>query len=168
MIGFDNVEKNLLIYGLQMNLIDPNQHFEYHIYGDGSGFRREHTELDKMLPDEIVFHDDGIYEYDEISGFDRVIICGNENDNVSVLSKLMLYAPEYPDIYVYAPNGDIITNLFGNEKIHCFGMAEESASIDIVFNERLMEDARRQHEFYVKQYGELPGKSLTASSDIQM
>ena len=159
-IGFDNVGKNILIYGLQMNLIDPEQHFEYHIFGDGSEFRIEHTELDKMLPDEIVFHDDGIYKYSKSSKFDRIIICGGENDNIPLVSKLIMSAPRHPDIYVYAPNGDIITNLFGNERVHCFGMAEESASTDIIFNEKLMEDARRQHEDYVNKYGGSPWEKL--------
>lgn len=73
-IGFENVGKNILLYGLQMNLIDPGQHFEYHIYGDGTEFRQEHTRLDRMDPDEIIFHDDGICTFEEILDFDRIII----------------------------------------------------------------------------------------------
>lgn len=161
-IGFENVGKNILLYGLQMNIIDPEQHFEYHIFGDGTEFRREHTELDKMLPDEIVYHDDGIYDYSEMSDFDRIIICGstNENCNITVVSKLLVSAPIDRKIYIYAPNGDIITNLFGNDRLICFGTAEEMASIDTILNEKTMEAARDQHEFYYKKYGGMPWEKL--------
>ncbi len=161
-IGFGNVGKNILLYGLQINLIDPAQHFEYHIYGDGSEFRREHTELDKMEPDSIVFHDDGIYKFAELAEFDRVIICGDENQNITAASKLLVAAPVGGAIYIYAPNGDVITDLFGRDRLICFGTAEEMVSADIIFNEKSMEAARAQHEFYFKKYGGAPWEKLDA------
>ena len=162
-IGFENVGKNILLYGLQMNLIDPGQHLVYHIYGDGREFCREHTELAQMAPDEIIFHDDGSYEFAEMADFDRIIICSREEGrNIAVASKLLVSAPIGHQIYLYAPNGDIITNLFGSERLICFGRAEETASADIIFNEKSMEDARRQHEFYFKKYGGTPWEKLDA------
>lgn len=160
-IGFGNIGKSILLYGLQVNLIDPGQHFEYHIYGDGTEFRREHTELAQMTPDDIIFHDDGAYEYAEIMDFDRIIICGDMRDSgIVTASSLIAAAPVKGRIYLYAPNGDIVTNLFGSDRITCFGTAEEIASIDIVFNEKLMEDARRQHEYYYEKYGGTPWEKL--------
>lgn len=161
-IGFENVGQNILLYGLQMNLIDPGQHFEYHIYGDGRTFRREHTELEQMKPDEIVFHDDGVYGFAELSDFDRIILCGSrdENCNIEAVSRLLELAPDSRQVHIYAPNGDIVTNLFGGERLVCFGAAEETAAADIIFNERSMEAARRQHEFYFKKYGGTPWEKL--------
>ena len=161
-IGFENVGKNLLLYALQMNLIDPGQHFVYHIYGDGREFRREHTQLAQMTPDEIIFHDDGIYEFAGMEDFDRIIICGSRdvNCNIEAAGKLLVAAPVCRRIHVYAPNGDIITNLFGSDRIQCFGTAKEVASPDMIFNERSMEAARRQHEFYQKKYGGTPWEKL--------
>ena len=161
-IGFENVGKNILLYGLQMNLIDPGQHFEYHIYGDGTEFRREHTELDQMAPDEIIFHDNGNYEYAKMTDFDRIIICGgsDENCNIATVSRLLSFSPVNHQVYVYAPNGDIITSLFGKDRLICFGNTREIASIDIILNEKSMEAARRQHEFYLKQHGGTPWEKL--------
>lgn len=163
-IGFENVGKNILLYGLQVNLIDPEQHFEYHIYGDGTEFRREHTELDKMTPDEIVFHDDGIYEFADMPNFDRIIICDSvcDNGNIAVLSQMLVSAPMNNQIYIYAPNGDIVTNLFGSDKVICFGTAKETTSIDIILNEKSMEAAKKQHEFYYKKYGGTAWEKLDA------
>lgn len=163
-IGFENVGKNILLYGLQTNLIDPDQHFEYHVYGNGREFRREHTELDKMMPDKVIFHDDGVFEFADISDFDRIIVCGStdESCNISIVSKVLASAPMSSPIYVYAPNGDIITNLFGGESVVCFGAAEEIATIDNILNEKSMEAARKQHEFYYKQYGGTPWEKLNA------
>lgn len=160
-LGFGNTGENILRYGLQVNLTDPEQHFEYHIYGDGTQFRREHTELDKMAPDEIVFHDSGIYELAEMQDFDRIILCdGMGDNNVVTVSRLLSSAPISCKIYLHAPNGNTITNLFGSDRIICFGTAEEVASPDVILNEKLMENARRQHEFYYKKYGGTPWEKL--------
>lgn len=163
-IGFENLGKNILLCGLQMNLIDPSQHFEYHIYGDGAQFRREHTKLDMMEPDQVVFHDSGVYELEEMLAFDRIIICGGKDvdRNITIASKLLVSAPVTCPVYIYTPNGDIVTNLFGGGRLICFGTAEKLASADIIFNERTMEAARRQHEFYYRQYGGTPWEKLDA------
>lgn len=160
-IGFGNLGENILLNGLQVNIITLDQHFEYHIFGDGSYFRREHTELDKMAPDEIIFHDDGKYDYSEMSSFDRIIICkDNDGSNVVKLSKLLEYSPVNCKIHVYAPNEDIITNLFNSENITCFGNARDLASMDMILNERIMEAARKQNEDYLKIHEGEPWEKL--------
>lgn len=163
-IGFGSVGRNILLYGLQVNLVDPEQHFEYHIYGDGTEFRREHTELDKMAPDEIIFHDDGVYQFADMAHFDRIIVCGAGDGNRSAaeVSRLLVSAPVERPIHIYAPNGDIVTNLFGSSRVVCFGRAEETASAGVIFNEKSMEAARKQHEFYYKKYGGTPWEKLDA------
>lgn len=163
-IGFENLGKNLLLYGLQINLIHPEQHFVYHIYGDGAEFRREHTGLDQMAPDEIIFHDSGVYTPEELLDFDRIVICGGKdpNRNIATASKILVSAPVACPVYIYTPNGDIVTKLFGGSRLICFGDAEKLASSDLIFNQRTMEAARRQHEFYRQQYGGTPWEKLDA------
>lgn len=162
-IGFGNVGQNILHYGLQLNLIDTEQHFEYHIYGDGTRFRREHTELEKMAPDEIEFHNDGIYDPTVLAQFDRIIICEEDNGNVETLSRLLAAAPVKNPIFIYSPNGDIITELFGKERVICFGTADEIASADMILNERAIEAARRQNDLYAREHPESgqPWEKLT-------
>lgn len=160
-IGFGGVGENLLLYGLQMNIIDPAQHFEYHIFGDAEEFRREHTELDKMSPDEIFFHGEREYEHSELSDFDRIIICSSTREGgVIAQASKILAATSVPTIYVYAPNGDIISNFFGKDRVVCFGTAKETASIDIILNEKTMQAARAQHEYYRQQHGGAPWEQL--------
>lgn len=154
-IGFGDVGESILLYGLQMNIIDPAQHFEYHIFGNAEEFAREHTELDKMDPDEIVFHSDRKYEYSELTDFDRIIVCASscEGGIIAEISKILTAVSITQKIYAYAPNGDIITNFFGRDRLICFGAAKETASIDIILNEKTMQAARAQHEYYQKKYG---------------
>ena len=160
-IGFGGVGENLLLYGLQMNIIDPAQHFEYHIFGDAEEFRREHTKLDKMAPDEIFFHGEQEYKYSELSGFDRIIVCSSTREGgVIAQASKILAAVSLPTIYIYAPKGDIVTNFFGKARNVCFGSAKETASIDIILNEKTMQAARAQHEHYRQQYGGVPWEQL--------
>lgn len=162
--GFGPVGQKLLLYGLQMNLIDPAQRFEYHIYGDGSRFCREHTELDKMLPDEVIFHDPDTFAYAEMQSFDRIILCSSTDESgaAAQVSRLLAATPLHCPVYVYAPNRDILTSLFGSERLVCFGTAQKTARADAIFNEQAMEAARRQHAFYVNQYGGVPWEKLDA------
>lgn len=161
-IGFGDVGSCLLLYGLQVNIIDPAQHIEYHIFGDGSAFRRAHTELDRMTPDEIVFHGEGEPDYAQMAAFDRIILCGGRDvdQKLRTLSNLLAAAPLRGPVHVYAPNGDIVSSLFGAERVVCFGAAREMASIDMIVNQKSMEAARRQHESYVQRYGGKPWEQL--------
>lgn len=160
-VGFGGVGENLLLYGLQMNIIDPAQHFEYHVFGDAEEFAREHTELDKMSTDKIFFHGEIDFDYSELSDFDRIIICSSAREGgVIAQASKILSATSVPTIYVYAPNGDIISNFFGKDRIVCFGTAKETASIDIILNEKTMQAARAQHEYYRQQYGGAPWEQL--------
>lgn len=163
LVGFDSVGQNLLLTALQMNILDPRQHFSYHVYGDGTAFRRLHTRLEEMAPDEVVFHDGGVEDYARLADFDRIIICGGEGGRgAAAASRILTAAPVRCPVYLYAPNGDIITSLFGGERLICFGDTGETASADIIFNESSMAAARRQHEFYYRTYGGTPWEKLDA------
>lgn len=163
LVGFDSVGQNLLLTALQMNIIDPRQHFSYHVYGDGAAFRRLHTRLEEMAPDEVVFHDGGVEDYAGLAEFDRIIICGGDNgQGAAAASRILTAAPVRCPVYLYAPNGDIITSLFGTGRLICFGDTGETASADIIFNESSMAAARRQHEFYCRTYGGTPWEKLDA------
>lgn len=160
-VGFGNVGANILLYGLQVNIIDPSQHFEYHIFGNGELFCAQHTELDKMKPDEVIFHNNGIFDYSQTAMYDRVIICADEDEsNVVALSKILECSTISCKIHVYAPKGDVITNLFGAGNITCFGNDDKLTSMDMILNERSMEAARKQHEFYYSKYGGTPWEKL--------
>ncbi len=161
-IGFGDIGSNLLLYGLQVNLIDPAQHMEYHIFGDSGEFRKEHIELDKMAPDEIFFHESGVPDYAHMAEYDRIILCGDgdANRNIRTLSKLLAALPQTQQVYVYAPDGDIISSLFGADRVTCFGSACEIATIDMILNQKSMEAARMQHEYYTARYGGLPWEKL--------
>ncbi|MCM1335570.1 MAG: RyR domain-containing protein [Bacteroides sp.] len=161
LIGFGNVGKKLLLYGLQLNILDPVGGFKYHIYGDGADFRRVYTELDQMSPDEIVFYDGGVTDFSALADYDRVILADGGEENLSVLSKLFAAAP-IGRVYVYTPSGDIVTELFGRERVTCFGTADETASADMILNERLLESAKAQHEAYREKYGGEPWERLSA------
>ena len=115
-----------------------------------------------MAPDEIIFHDDGIYEFKEMADFDRIIVCGgkDENYNVTIVSKLLVSAPVSHPIYIYAPSGDIVTNLFGSNRLICFGTAKETASAEI--------SGLGSMNFILNNMAECPGNSLIVSSATLM
>jgi hypothetical protein len=161
-IGFGKVGQNILTFGLQMNIISPDQHFEYHIWGNSEEFVSLHTQLDKMQPDEVIFHHDKWYkETEKISECDRVILCAAENNNLEVLSKLFAAGRCRNNVYIYAPNEKIVETMFGSDNnVFCFGNASEVASTDVIINENTLAEAKAQHSFYVEKYGASPWEEL--------
>lgn len=164
LIGFGRTGQNLLTFGLQMNIISPDQHFEYHIWGDPEEYRCLHGGLDKMDPDIIVFHEKQWFsDLEIIDELDRLIICGNESLNISILGKLLGSGHNNSEIYIFVSNKNVVEEMFGNERnVHCFGMAEEIATKENIIYEETMKNAKAQHEYYVEKYGGEPWEKLNA------
>ena len=64
-IGFGNIGQNILTFGLQMNIIDPGQHFEYHIWGKSDEFCSLYRELDKIEGDKLYIVQCGTHYHQE-------------------------------------------------------------------------------------------------------
>lgn len=155
LIGFGCLGQNMLTFGLQMNIIDRDQHFEYHIWGESGEFRELYRELDRIDLDEIVFHGaDPFADAKLISGCDRIIICSDGSDNIEILSKLLFcMEPSHAQIDIYSPDQRVIETIYGGSNIRCFGRSEEVADMDVIINQKTLDRAVRQHEYYVRKYG---------------
>lgn len=153
-IGFGKTGEHILTFGLQMNIISPYQHFEYHIWGDSEEFISLHKGIDKMDPDEIIFHSGKWYsELDLLDTMDRLILCDDESENLSVLSKLFTSGHHHNNIHIYTSGSMIVKKIFGTEKnIHCFGSAEEIATKDNIIDKKTIHNAKKQHELYAKKH----------------
>lgn len=163
-IGFGRTGQNILTFGLQMNIISPDQHFEYHVWGNSSEFIKLHPYLDQMEPDEIIFHDGKWWDDPELlDSFDRIILCDDENENLTVLSKLFSSGRDHCNIHIRISNREVVERMFGDaENIKCFGTADEIVSKENIINSRTVEAAKAQHEFYANKYGGASWEELNA------
>jgi len=91
-IGTGQLAENILYWGLQMNVFDTSKNVSYSVYGDFTRFTKLHPQIrEKMLAfggDEVTFHEKWYDHLDELSLADRIIICGETNENIEIATML--------------------------------------------------------------------------------
>ncbi len=87
LIGFGLYGQALLEQAIMVNVLSPDQHVSYHIFGDHGKFLQIHTHLgaafslqkESETEDSLLFHDDPWYEEPEVlKDADRIIICEDD------------------------------------------------------------------------------------------
>ncbi len=87
LIGFGLYGQALLEQAIIVNVLSPDQHVAYHIFGDAGKFLQIHTHLDTAFSlqkeseteDSLIFHNDPWYEEpDVLREADRIIICEDD------------------------------------------------------------------------------------------
>lgn len=155
-IGFDTLGQNILTYGLLNNIYSPEQHIEYHIWGDYSEYQNIHTQLDRMEPDQVVFHsEDWTADMSIINELDRLILCNDSEQNLENLSMLLTFST-CRNIHVNDYLNQVISSLFAREGVHIFGSAEEIVNVEQIFKETMLADAKAFNHYYAMKYQNCP------------
>lgn len=155
-IGFDTLGQNILTYGLLNNIYSPEQHIEYHIWGNYSDYENIHTELHQLAPDQVIFHS-GSWSSDIgiINELDRLILCDDSEENLMTLSTLLTYST-CRNIHVNDYLNQVIHSLFAKEGIQLFGSADEIVDVEQIFKETMLEDAKAFNHYYAMKYQDCP------------
>ncbi|MBQ8148179.1 MAG: hypothetical protein IJ040_05245 [Lachnospiraceae bacterium] len=155
-IGFDTLGQNILTYGLLNNIYSPNQHIEYHIWGNSDEYQHTHMQLQELSPDQVIFHDD-IWSKDLtiINDLDRLILCDESKHNLEYLSKLLTYST-CQTIHIHDYLDQTLQSLFNREGVVFFGSAEDIVNIDQIFQESMLADAKAFNHYYAKKYQNCP------------
>ena len=150
-VGFEDLGQEVLKYGLLNNIFDPKQQIEYHIFGDVHSFFLWHRELDKMLPDQIIVHENSVFEERElIAQADRIVFCGDDRENMATASNILAYYNMKQDVELYASifDKDVLELIGTTDIIKPFASMEEICTRDYILNEKLNQDAIRTHNLY--------------------
>ena len=156
LIGNGKYGNALLERALLNNILSMEQHVEYHVFGDWSDFKCNHSELEKMVNvDALGEKADTLYLHDEkwcgcrelIESADRVIICGdNERENLEILNRLRRYFSLCGSVHIR-----------GSQKLdmaYTFGTEEELFSTELVMGTKLNKIAMLMNEIYGRSIGE--------------
>ena len=104
-VGFGELGKNMLNYGLLNNIYDLSQQIEYHIWGDSSLYEHSMEDMNLMNGDRIIYHGENWKEHiQQFREMDRIII----TDEVQMeLLQTFLYICNDAEIHYYNP-GDAL------------------------------------------------------------
>jgi hypothetical protein len=153
LIGEGELTDILLYRGLLTNIIALDQNIEYHIWKKDCDFIYRYQEFKQIKFDHIVFHEEPYYrQLPLLEKMDRIILCGNDEDNIEILSGLsqMLIDPVI-HIKLRAESG--IHAIYDSKKITVFGTSEKLMTREIIIKEQLMNRAKKLHQYYYEQYG---------------
>ena len=91
-VGSGQLAENILYWGLQMNVFDTSKNVSYSVYGDFGRFTKLHPLIsEKMLEfggDEVAFYEKWYDHLNELSLADRIIICGETNENIEIATMM--------------------------------------------------------------------------------
>lgn len=141
MLGFGRLGEELLTRGLQDNLFDPGQSLEYHIFGDGEGFRAVHTSLDN-INDPVVFHTEPWYACPELMEEAALVLVLPQPDQLA-LTQALLRRSRRETVDVFAAESFPVELLEERNRLSLFFWEREACRLELVFGDTLLERAKR-------------------------
>lgn len=150
LLGFEKLGRELLLSGLQNNIFHAGQRIEYHVFGEEDGFAKVYHEL-QHISDPVVFHPESWKDSLALLGGAQMIIVAQQEEQLSVLSELILALPG-KTIHVLSaqPEG---TNLLAQQaELRCFDWKKETLEPDIILGERLSLYAKQINLRYAHLY----------------
>lgn len=150
MLGFGKLGEELLLHGLQLNLFDPGQRIEYHIFGDGDAFLGTHLQL-ASVRDPVIFHREPWHSaLPLLEEADMLLVVG-QNGQLATLQEL-LSCTVRPVIDVMAADPDAPILLEGSSRLRIYDMARTATDLDHIRGTLLYDRAKRINHRYAMLY----------------
>ena len=170
-LGFGNMEKELLINALQLNVFDQKQKITYHVFEDtgrnelltslkaelfqngylsgskvsGEEFQKVYHEIDQ-IPDPVIFHKDPWYDnLDLLAGAARILIF----DDVQLALKVMFAIPKVK-IHLLSDRKEEIATIENSDRVVVFDWRREGQSVEDILLNTSIEEAKHRHILYVQ------------------
>lgn len=151
LIGFGALGEELLYWGLQNNLFDPQQEITYHVFGDCSAFLDLHPGL-KEIRDRVVPHDEPWHAAADVLQDAGLILVLEQERQFELLQKLLLL-PRLAGIVCFSAQDDF-SDLFGEgQRVRFFPWLERASRIENITEDRMVRLAKTVNLRYAHLYG---------------
>lgn len=134
-LGFGKLGDELLYWGLQDNLFDPNQKLCYHIFGDCSAAFAIRRNLDSV-GDPVIQHEEHWYENTDLLQKADIILVLEQREQTELLRDLHLTVPQ-AEITVFCARSaatDILAESFG---MNVFDWQKEANTVANILEDSL-------------------------------
>ena len=149
-IGCGILGEQLLTYALQNNIFDPNQHIEYHIFGDGRHFLGVHPEL-SAISDPVIYHGEPGYRQIPLLEEAKAVIVLAQKGQMGTVQDL-LAATLCQKIDVFTAN-EMPKLLESQGRLRIFDWKGEAQKLPYILSDTLFERAKRINLRYAVLYG---------------
>lgn len=143
-IGSGQLAEKLLYWGLQMNVFNTEKNVSYSVLGDFCRFNNLHPHIaDYMMEyggDSIVFYDKWYEHMDVIRAVDRIILCGETNENVEIAT-LLSESGVNTEMHVFI-EGSGARTLFDSSNIEFVGDLGHDDIKDLILMDKIHESGK--------------------------
>lgn len=157
-IGTGLVLEKLLDYALQVNIFDPNQKIEYHIFGDMEKYEALHYNLEKDGDSYVVFPKDRLFFHGEpwtkqvvlLNQANKIIICEETDaDTLTTASHLRSHFNMKGPLYLQLRDGETLSDAMKDtNKLVVFGARSSICTAQNITNDQLIRRAQALAEHY--------------------
>lgn len=150
LLGFGKLGRELIVTGLQNNIFHPDQHIEYHVFGEEKGFRKLYHRLSE-ISDPVIFHEELWMERLPLIEEAQMVIVAQQEEQLSLLRELTLALPG-KRIHVLADQPDGVKMMDGQNPLVCFDWKRETMQLEHIVGTRLHLYAKRVNLRYAHLY----------------
>lgn len=139
-LGFGRLGEELLYSAMLCNIFSPEQHIEYHVFGDCSVFTAARTGLAE-IGDAVVEHTEPWHKSLPLLEEAQAVIVLEQNGQLELLKNLLL-ALRRREIDVFDAGGGEYELLPGRERLSLFAWRERAFSLKQIFSDAALGRAR--------------------------
>ena len=166
LIGFGELGENLIYWGLQHNLYDPEQMIEYHVFGEDRNFSEIYHESANGISDKVFFHEEGwLNNLELLNSANRIVLC--EQDNQDAIVQEFIYAVPIKKIHVFLSENSIFDQVNIDERVITFKWKDIAYGKESVLTDRLYLTAKKINYQYALQYGDSKGEDPIKEMDAE-
>ena len=151
LIGSGELIEKVLESALIANIFSPDQHIEYHVFGNCDEFRAIHTSLDQ-ISDPVVFHSEPWYQSTSLIEQSDLAIILEQDDQLALIEKLLL-ATKNCVFDVFAANRELISLIDDGRRLKLYDWKSETQKPELIFTDKLFENAKKINLKYASVYG---------------
>lgn len=157
LIGGGVYGEKLLHYGLLSNIYSADHSIEYHLFGEWEECQAIHFNWNDIVApkDRIVFHDEPWYQWaKQLMQMDRIIVCDDDQKkNLHIAQRIQSFVPNC-ELDIRLLDDTILNTNMLSRRTGLFGAYNRLCSQQLILQEQLIQDAREQHEAYMRKHPE--------------
>lgn len=165
-IGFGQLGKELLYWGLQNNIFSPHQKIVYHIFGDANEFLSAHPMLAQIEDPVLIYHDSWLEHLSVLSEADLILFSSQDGESApeTTVYQLLSLVPE-KRITVFTDSPVLLSMLDEQQRLRIIDVGSQSLQVSHIMESDLLKNAMKVNLRYANLYNNVEETEANALSE---
>lgn len=153
LLGWNMLAEYLILYGLNDNVYFPDQHIEYHVYGDPGDFKGVYHEIGH-IQDPVIFHTEPWYEDEEVLEKADLLLLTQQTDQTRLIRRILqTFAGK--KMAVFASVDLFASYPLAQKCCEIIDWQKEACTAENILSDRIYEQAKRINLRYAHIYSQV-------------